>query len=92
MASGRDWKADVDAIRRILMDEWDPIGCGIPEDEYDMYIPAIYTLMQSHMASSYDLASHLEQLETERMGLPARREVNRRVAQLLLHLMDAVPE
>jgi hypothetical protein len=35
----RDWKADVDAIRRVLMPEWDPIGCGAPDDEYDSYFP-----------------------------------------------------
>jgi hypothetical protein len=25
-------------VRWILWAEWDPIGCGVPEDEYDCYI------------------------------------------------------
>ena len=83
----RDWKADVDAIRPILMSEWDPIGCGVPDDEYDGYIPVIYRLMQARV-SIEDLASHLQEIETERMGLPARPEVNRRVAKMLLEVME----
>ncbi len=83
----RDWKADVDEIRRVLMSEWDPIGCGVPEDEYDRYIPVIYHFMQEHVATEV-LASHLEKLETQSMGLSARPEVNRRVAKMLLDLME----
>ena len=26
-----DWRADVKAIRKILITEWDPIGCGVPD-------------------------------------------------------------
>jgi hypothetical protein len=65
---------------------WDPIGCGVPDDEYDGYIPAIYNLMQSRV-SFEELASLLEEFETQRMCLPARAEVNRRVAKLLLALI-----
>jgi hypothetical protein len=83
----RDWKADVDAIRRILMSEWDPIGCGVPEDEYDSYIPVIYRLMQSR-AGVEGLADHLERLETESMALRGDPARNRRVAQMLLDLME----
>jgi hypothetical protein len=82
----RDWKADVEAIRPILMSEWDPIGCGVPDDEYDGYIPVIYRLMQSRV-SVEELASHLQEIETQGMCLPARPEVNRRVAKMLLDLM-----
>jgi hypothetical protein len=83
----RNWKADVDAIRRVLMSDWDPIGCGVPDDEYDSYIPVIYRLMHSRVGVA-DFASHLERLETEWMGMPARPEVNRRVARILLDLME----
>ena len=82
----RDWKADVDAIRLILMAEWDPISCGVPDDEYDGYIPAIYNLIQSRV-SMEELAALLQEFETQHMGLPARPEVNQRVAKLLLDLM-----
>lgn len=83
----RDWKADVDAIRKVLMTEWDPIGCGVPDDEYDRYIPVIYRLMQGN-ASIIELAAHLEQLETQMMGLSANPESNRRVAKKLLDLIE----
>jgi hypothetical protein len=72
----RTWKADVDAIRRILMAEWDPIACGVPEDEYDSYIPGIYRLMQGR-AGVEGLAAHLGKLETLSMGLPAHADRNR---------------
>jgi hypothetical protein len=82
------WKEDVDAIRKVLMSEWDPIGFGdlLPADEYDSYIPKIYELLQSGVNSN-KLATHLEQIETNGIGLPARPDVNRRVAQSLLDLM-----
>ena len=83
----RDWKADVNAVRTILMSEWDPIGCGVPDDEYDSYIPMIYRLMQARVRVA-DLASHLLKLETDTMCLPARPEVDRRVAKRLLELME----
>jgi hypothetical protein len=83
----RDWKADVDAIRRILMADWDPIGCGVPEDEYDSYIPGIYLLMQRR-ASVEELASHLDKLETVSMCLPGNAPRSRRVAQRLLDIMQ----
>ena len=65
------------------MAEWDPIGCGVPDDEYDSYIPAIYQLMQLP-ASVERLADYLQEVETKSMGLTARSDVNRRVATLLL--------
>ena len=83
----RDWKADVDAIRPILMSEWDPIGCGVPDDEYDGYIPMIYHFMQSRSTVD-ELASHLQDIETKKICLPARPDVNKRVAKLLLDLME----
>jgi hypothetical protein len=82
----RDWKADVAAIRRTLMSEWDPIGCGVPVDEYDSYIPGIYRVMQSS-AGVEGLADHLQKLETGSMGLRGNVARNRRVAKMLLDLM-----
>jgi hypothetical protein len=67
-----DWKADVDAIRRILMAEWDPIGCGVPDDEYDSYLPGIYRLIQARVGVE-GLAAHLDKLETLSMGLAGDR-------------------
>lgn len=83
----RDWKTDVDVIRRVLISEWDPIGCGVPDDEYDSYIPVIFRLMQGR-AGVEGLANHLEKLETEYIGCQADPDRNRRVAQMLLDLME----
>jgi hypothetical protein len=85
----RDWKADVDAIRSILISEWDPIGCGIPDDEYDGYIPGIYRLMQARV-SIEELEAHLQEIETQQICLRARPEENRRVAKMLLDLINTV--
>ena len=35
-------------IRKILLCDWDPIGCGRPDDEYDSYIPMIYSILRSN--------------------------------------------
>jgi hypothetical protein len=83
----RDWKSDVDAIRRILMSEWDPIGCGVPDDEYDSYIGTIYRMMQER-ASIDVLAAQLNMLVTGPMCLKVQPRKDRRVAELLLDLMN----
>ena len=86
----RDWKADVDAIRVVLRGEWNPIGCNVPDDEYDSYIPTMYRLMQAQV-SVPKLASHLTSLETGSMGLSVREGMhqrNKRVAEKLLDLMS----
>jgi hypothetical protein len=60
-----------DAIRRILMSGWDPIGVNdTPEaaDEYDGYIGPVLDLLNSR-ASSHEVAGHLRKGEIERMGL-----------------------
>jgi hypothetical protein len=41
----RDTKAETAAIRKILHEDWDPIGCGVPEDEYDSYVWPVYSLL-----------------------------------------------
>jgi hypothetical protein len=59
-----------DQIRQILMKEWDPIGIKDQEaceDEYDSYIPAIRTKLQS-CASEKSIAQHLAAIEIEWMG------------------------
>lgn len=67
------------AVRRILLEEWDPIGVrGFPQaaDEYDLYIDGVYRLLASG-ASPKAVAEHLCTIERERMGFseadPGRR-------------------
>ncbi len=41
----RDTKAETRAINTILWQDWDPIGCGVPEDEYETYVWPVYKLL-----------------------------------------------
>jgi hypothetical protein len=41
----RDTKAETLAINAILWKDWDPIGCGVPEDEYESYVWPVYKLL-----------------------------------------------
>lgn len=57
-------------FRRILMEQWDPIGVnGISEaaDEYDSYIGGVYGLL-SRQSSDQEIAEHLHNIETKSMG------------------------
>jgi len=50
----------MDAIRRILIDDWDPIGIqgAGPEDEYDSYIAGLYRLL-IRKPSENEIIEHL---------------------------------
>ena len=58
-------------VRRILMQEWDPIGVdGIPEpaDEYDTYVGAVGRMLREG-ATDEELARYLVDIRENRMGL-----------------------
>jgi hypothetical protein len=68
-------------LRRILMDEWDPIGVrGVAEaaDEYDSYLPELVGRLRDG-ATDEEIAGYLTWIEEDRMGLgrsSAARERN----------------
>jgi len=33
------------SVNTILWRDWDPIGCGVPEDEYESYTPEVVRLL-----------------------------------------------
>jgi len=73
------------AIHDVLISEWDPIGVGdepLAQDEYDSYIPVIYRLI-SEGVDDLTIARHLEQIETESMGLSPSGDRNMQVARRL---------
>jgi len=74
-------------VRDVLVRDWDPIGCGVPEDEYDSYVPGIIELLLQG-ADSQQISDHLCTLETVNMGLRGDRRLNARVAAVLLSLID----
>jgi hypothetical protein len=58
------------AIRRVLLEHWDP--CHVadePEaqDEYDAAVGGVYRLLAAG-AQAHEVASHLAQIEREAMG------------------------
>jgi hypothetical protein len=57
-------------LRRVLMEEWDPIGVrGVPEaaDEYDSYLGPIAERLRSGQ-SAEEIAAYLNFVTEERMG------------------------
>jgi hypothetical protein len=67
--AGRTWLTIQDQIRVVLKDDWDPIGVAdIVDDEYDMYIGQIHSLLVTNSAEQ-TIADHLLRIERERMGL-----------------------
>jgi hypothetical protein len=67
--AGRIWLTIQDRIRAVLNSDWDPIGVAdIVDDEYDMYIGHIYSLLATD-AAAQAIADHLLWIELERMGL-----------------------
>lgn len=74
-----------DAIRHILLHDWDPVGVAhVPEaaTEYDSYIGGVYRLLASG-ADEQQLAMHLAAIQTHRMGLPQTSEYLIHVARRL---------
>jgi hypothetical protein len=71
-----DWhrwwkKTGAGELRRILMEEWDPIGVrGVPEaaDEYDGYLGPLAARLREG-ASAEVIAGYLSEVEEDRIGL-----------------------
>ena len=75
-------------IKRVLFRDWDPIGIQeIPEaqDEYDSYVPAIYSMLIARKSIN-EVFEYLLWLETEHMGLTADRQQTRSIAEKLVDL------
>jgi len=84
-------KSYQDAIRQVLLGEWDPIGVAhIPQaqDEYDGYISQIYGML-IRREPKYKLVDFLWWVETDHMGSYGNRQRTERVADLLLRITEA---
>lgn len=80
-----------DAIRKVLIDDWDPIGVrGVPEaiGEYDSYIGPVYQILSGSRSAS-DLVDCLERIEQEEIGVSTTEKSRRDVATKLLDLIVA---
>lgn len=78
-----------EAIRQILLREWDPIGvCEIAEaqDEYDAYVAEVYRLL-SRRVGAQEIFDYLWWLERDHMGLSGDRQRTRGIAEKLAALV-----
>jgi hypothetical protein len=88
----RQAKGLQDAIRRVLLRDWDPIGVrDAPEaqDEYDGYIGGVYRLLATG-AAVHDIAEHLAQIERDFMGFSTRSDALVDVASRLKQIEIAL--
>ncbi len=76
-------KAAFDRVRAILHGEWDPIGCGVPEDEYDSYAWPVLALLKRN-ADRAEVEAYLCWAANEAMQCPVPAK---RLACVLDHLM-----
>jgi len=82
-----------EAIREILLREWDPIGVAdTPEahDEYDSYIHQIHLMLISR-ETRQNIIDHLWWIETEHMGLYGTMSRTEAIADRLISLRDSRP-
>jgi hypothetical protein len=77
-------------LRRILMDDWDPIRVrGVPEaaDEYDSYLGPIGARLRDGKSAD-EIAAYLTDVEENRMGLGFSEAARQRNATLARRLLD----
>ena len=65
----RDTKAETRAINTRLWRDWDPIGCGVPEDEYESYVWPVYKLLIDG-APREDVVAYLRWAADENITCP----------------------
>lgn len=81
-----------EAIRVILLREWDPIGVAsepAAQDEYDGYIHEIHGMLIRH-EPRHRLLDHLWWVETEHMGLFGNRRRTEAVIERLIELREQI--
>lgn len=81
----RDPKAEASAINAILWRDWDPIGCGVPDDEYADYVWPVYKLLKAG-APRADVEARLRQIADEDLLCSVPEEKLRRVVDKLMAL------
>jgi hypothetical protein len=75
-------KPEVAEISKWLHKNWDPIGCGVPDDEYDSYAHPLYGML-IHKATAEEIAARLSEFQ-DMMGLPKPAEDLLPVAEQLI--------
>jgi hypothetical protein len=71
-------------VDEVLHYIWDPIGvAGTPEarDEYQSYLPHVFSLLIQHAPDS-EITAFLTKIETETMGLSGSRRAQKHAAEV----------
>jgi hypothetical protein len=79
---------ELEEIKRLLWEEWDPIGVNetdCPDDEYDGYAFQVFSKLKGG-TTLQDVEAYLEWAETENMGLSSSSGRNRLIAQKIIDL------
>jgi hypothetical protein len=78
-------RADFRSVRKVLWEDWDPIGCGVPQDEYDEYAgPVLRLLMEGKPGA--DIADYLRMTASVTIGCPVSEDKLASVVDKLLGL------
>lgn len=83
-------KKHLEIIRKILWEDWDPIGINTistANDEYDSYAPKIYQMI-SNRDDAQTLASYLTYVDTELIGNSPNATRDLRVANKLIECLS----
>lgn len=70
-------------INAILWRDWDPIGCGVPEDEYQSYAPEVVRLL-TEGAPAGEIAAYLRETAA---GMMSTSVPERKLADVVAKLM-----
>ena len=87
----RDTKAETRAVNAILWRDWDPIGCGVPEDEYESYVWPVYKLLIDG-APPEQVADYLRWAAQTQIALPSPEDRMGLVVDKLMALRLAKTE
>lgn len=72
-SAGDRAKAGFDKVRAILHTDWDPIGCGVPLDEYDSYAWPVLALLH-RKAERGEVENYLRWAADTAMSCPVPKE------------------
>ena len=83
MIDKRDLENFARQVDQILWAEWDPIGCGVPRDEYTSYA-IVVAAKAANGESAEQITDYLHWAENDNMGLACTREqAQNRVANIV---------
>lgn len=87
MTYRQDVKTFIRQVDRLLWEEWDPIGFGVPEDEYTSYA-LVVAGKALNGESLQKILDYMDWAESENMGLSrhpeSMRKRNEPIAQKIL--------